>query len=87
MKFNDVLVSKKDRFSIGVEEESQRNYVSIPVSNPFIDYEEYYEIDKETFKQYRADMKLALNFVQQCRDRLMDNRLMVKPGKYRGTPL
>jgi hypothetical protein len=87
VKFNDVLVSKEERFSIGIEEESKRYYLSIPVSNPFVDYEEYYEIDRETFEQYQADMKLALEFVQQCRNRMMDDRLIIKPGKYRGTPL
>lgn len=87
MKFNDVFVSREDRFSIGVEEQSGRYYVSIPVSNGMVDYEEYYEIDKAQFGLYQADMQAALEFVKRCRNRESDDLLIVKPGKNRGTAM
>ena len=40
MKFSDVFTSRKHMFSIGVEETTGRFYVSIPVSNGMVDYEE-----------------------------------------------
>ena len=87
MQFNDIAVSRENRFSIGIEEESGRHYLSIPVSNQYVDYEEYYELTKELFDSFKANMGSALNFVEQCRDRKKDELLIQKPGKDRGVPL
>lgn len=87
MKFNDVAVHKEGRYSLGVEEESGKYYVSIPVSNRMVDYEEYYEIDKPTFERYRADIDSARELVDRIRKREMDHLLIVKPGRDRGTPI
>jgi hypothetical protein len=53
LKFKDVVVCRSERFSIGIEESSGRFYLSIPVSNGLVDYEEYYEIDREAFELTR----------------------------------
>lgn len=87
MKFKDLLVNKEERFSIGVEEQSGKFYLSIPVSNGFVDYEEYYEIDKKSFELYRSDMKSALNFVHECRNHKMDDLLIIRPGGNRGVAI
>lgn len=87
MKFNDVLVSREHRFSLGIEEESGRYYLSIPVSNGLADYEEYYEIDRTAFERYRVDPVAALPFVDRCRHRDADELLIVQPGSNRGTAL
>jgi hypothetical protein len=87
MKFKDVVVNREERFSVGVEEDSGKHYVSIPVSNGMVDYEEYYEIDPATFERYRADPASALDFVVKARNRQMDDRLIMKPGSKRGTPV
>jgi hypothetical protein len=87
LKFNDVLVSREFRFSLGEEEESGRYYVSIPVSNGLADYEEYYEIDRTAFERYRVDPAAALPFVDRCRNREADELLIVQPGSNRGTAL
>jgi hypothetical protein len=84
MKFNDVFVNKAERFSIGVEEESGRYYVSFPVRNEFADYEEYYEIDRAQFEHFQQDGAAALAFVTKCRNREKDELLIVKPGRLRG---
>jgi len=81
MKFKDVGVNREERYSVGIEEDSGKHYVSIPVSNGLVDYEEYYEIDQPTFERYRADPDSARDFVMRCRKREMDDRLIVKPGK------
>lgn len=87
MKFDDVVVSREGRFSIGVEAQSGRYYVSIPVSNGMVDYEEYYEIDRATFDLYCQDPNAARDFVERCRRREEDARLIVKPGTNRGTAI
>ena len=85
MKFKDVAVNRDERYALGIEQDSGKYYVSIPVSNGMVDYEEYYEIDKATFDQYRADLGSARDFVERCRKRQEDDKLIVKPGRNRGT--
>jgi hypothetical protein len=85
MKFKDVAVNRDERYALGIEEDSGKYYVSIPVSNGMVDYEEYYEIDKPTFERYRADLDSARDFVERARKRQEDERLIVKPGSNRGT--
>lgn len=87
LSFNDVVVCREERFSIGIEETSNRFYVAIPVSNNLVDYEEYYEIDREAFVRYQANPKAALGFVERCRNRDADEHLIYQPGKQRGSPL
>lgn len=84
MKFKDVVVNKAERFSIGVEEESGRYFVSFPVRNEFAEYEEYYEITPVQFQQFQQDDAAALAFVTQCRNREKDELLIVQPGRLRG---
>jgi hypothetical protein len=84
MKVNDAVVNKAERFSIGVEEESGRFYVSFPVRNEYAEYEEYYEIDRAQFELFQQDGAAALAFVTKCRKREKDELLIVKPGRLRG---
>ena len=87
MKFNDVIVYKDRRFSVGIEEESGKYYLSVPVSNSLVDYEEYYEITKDEFDQYKENVDAATEFAEQCRNRECDDRIMMKPGKDRGVAI
>jgi len=86
MKFTDILINKDNYFSIGLEETSGKYYLSIPVSNEFVDYEEYYWIDKKSFELYKDDISSAFSFVQECREHLNDKLLIIKPGSSRGVP-
>ena len=85
MRFTDVADYPQERFSVGVESESGRFYVSIPVSNPLIDYEEYDEVDRAQFDAYRADPDSAAGFLARCRNREADDLLMISPGEMAGT--
>lgn len=85
-RFKDVVVDRQERFAVGVEEASGRFYVSIPVSNGLVDYEEYYEIDADAFALYCKEPKAALGFVERCRRREEDRRLIYQPGARRGSP-
>lgn len=84
MKLNDVWVNREERFSIGIEETTGRFYVSFPVRNAMIDYEEYYVIDQARFDLFQKDSDTALAFVMKCRRREMDECLMIQPGSKRG---
>lgn len=84
MKFNDVFFNEKYRFSIGVENESGKKYLSIPVSNGVVDYEEYYEINETQFSSYQKMPSKAIEFLDKCRARQLDNLLILKPGNNRG---
>jgi hypothetical protein len=85
MDFRDAFVSRTHRFSLGREAQSGRFYLSIPVSSGPVDYEEYYEIDRDTFERFCRDESAALPFVARCRNREADDRLMIRPGANRGT--
>ncbi len=82
-----MLVCREERFSLGVEAASGRYYLSIPVANGMVDYEEYYEIDRAAFERYRVEPASAKGFVERCRNREADDLLMMKPGRDRGVPL
>jgi len=86
MRFTDVWFSRTLRFAIGVEEESGRYYLSIPVANRMVDYEEYYEIDRATYQRFRADPDAANAFADRCRNREVDDLLFHDPSRDRGTP-
>ena len=84
MKFEDAFFSEKDRLAIGVEKETGKHYLSIPVTNSFVDYEEYYEISEEVFNDYAQNLDKAIAFAEECRARIHDNLLIIKPGADRG---
>jgi hypothetical protein len=81
-----VFVDRVNRFSLDVDEETSRTFVSIPVRNQYVSYEENYEVDKDTFDRYVADPTLAHEFVRRARNRKLDHLLLLKPGTDRGAP-
>jgi hypothetical protein len=86
MNFVDEMVSRELRFSIGIKTRTGRYYLSIPVANRMVDYEEYYAIDRSAYERYRADPHSAADFVKRCRNRELDELLIVTPGRNRGVP-
>ena len=87
MKFNDLFFSKEKYFSVGIEEETGDYYVSIPVSNRHVDYEEYYWIDEQEFNKHKNDLIKLEYIADECRRRLRDKYLIIKPGTDRGEPI
>jgi hypothetical protein len=84
MIFEDCFFSAEHRFSIGREIDSGKYYLSIPVSNRLVDYEEYYEIIQSDAERFKNDIDMARQFAEKCRNRLMDHALIIKPGADRG---
>lgn len=87
MKFTDMYFNREERFSLGIEETSGKFYASFPVRNDMIEYEEYYEINREQFDLFQKDLNAALEFVNRCRRRELDELLIQKPGSRRGTAI
>lgn len=87
MKFTDIYFNREERFSLGIEETSGKLYVSFPVRNDMIEYEEYYEINRERFDLFQKDLNAALEFVNRGRRRELDELLIQKPGSRRGTSI
>ncbi len=87
MKFNDLVTSKEGRFSIGQDKDCGKYYLSIPVRNRMVDYEEHYELTAVEFYCYLKDSHRASEFAEQCRRHERDDRLFMMPGKDRGVPI
>jgi hypothetical protein len=85
--FLDQLVRKENRYSLGTETTSNKKYLSIPVANSFVDYEEYYEITLEQFDAFDINVNEAVIFADRCRQHMMDDLLIVKPGLNRGVAI
>jgi hypothetical protein len=86
MKFRDVKFSKKHRFSIGIEEKSNKYYISFPVYNGLAEYEEYYELIEQEYIDFILDLNKALPLLQKCKERKEEDRLLYQPSIKRGTP-
>ena len=86
MRPRAVVVDRVRRFSLDVDEESGRTFVSIPVRNQHAEYDEYYEVDLATFERFRSDPALAHPFVDRARARELDHLLLFAPGRDRGSP-
>ncbi len=87
MKFNDLFVFRADYFTIGQEVESGRYYLSIPVSNGFVEYEEYFGLSEEEFARFSAGLEEMRALAKECQARREDERLLTKPGSKRGEPV
>ncbi|MGI4876212.1 MAG: hypothetical protein ACRYG4_01855 [Janthinobacterium lividum] len=77
--------SRADRYSLGRDEVGGSYYLSIPVANRTIDYEEYYRLDPDKFARFVDDGSIAGAFAEACRRREHDDRLILPPGSDRGT--
>jgi len=84
VKWVDTKVDADNRFSIGVEENSGQKYLSIPVSNRHVDYEEYYLLTESQYVEFLANADKAASFANECKGRKHDSLLIIKPGKDRG---
>ncbi|WP_405135747.1 hypothetical protein [Nocardia sp. NBC_01388] len=87
MKFEDTYFSRELRFAVGVEQQSGKYYLSIPVSNGLVDYDEYYELDPATYERFIEDHAAASDFAIQCRRHEKDDLLIMKPGSNRGVAI
>ena len=84
-RFQDVYVSRSERYTLGYDTKDKTNFLSIPVANRMVDYEEYYSLRDQEMNLYQSDETRALKFADECRNRLHDDRLILPPGSDRGS--
>lgn len=87
MEFEEFFEFQEHRFSVGKEKSQGTFYLSFPVSNGLVDYDEYYAISTDEFEQFATYPSETLPFIEQCHQRRQDHRLLQKPGRNRGTPI
>lgn len=80
-----VHVDRERRFSLELDTESGRTFVSVSVDlrNGAISYDEWYEVSRDEFERYRAEPGLAHDLVERCRRGELDDRRVVPPGRCR----
>ena len=86
MKFDRTYFSRENRYSLGIERESETYYVDIPVSNQTLDYGEQYKLSPAEYELFMSNPPAAIEFVESCRRREQDARLFLQPGSDRGVP-
>ena len=86
MKFNRSFSSRENRYSLGIEIETQTHFAEIPVSNQMVDYSEQYKLSPEEYELFMSNLPAAIEFVESCRRREQDARLFRQPGSDRGVP-
>lgn len=79
-----VFVDRQRRFSLDVDEESGRTFVSIPVVNTKVEYCEWYEVEPDVFAAFCRDPALAHDLVAKAKRRELDHLLLLPPGTERG---
>lgn len=86
MRFKHLCVFQHERFAIGHDTETKQHYISFPVSNRMVDYEEYYALTPDESARLEACIGELRTLVAECRAHREDERLIMKPGSDRGTP-
>jgi hypothetical protein len=86
-RFEETSYSSEHRFSLGNDTKTGGHYLTIPVSNGVVDYNEQYGITTEQFQLFSTDLGAAVEFVEACRRRDHDDQLNYQPGTNRGTPV
>lgn len=84
-RFRDELFTRTGRFALGRDAETGQPYLSFPVSNRLVDYDEYYALTEAEYAAFRRDIRAADTFVRQARAHREDDRLIIQPGSDRGT--
>jgi len=84
-EMEDILVDREKRFSVEFDKNTNTPCISFPVRNSMCEYEEYYWLEDEEYHLFLHDRDALWAFVERCKEREMDERLMFHPGSRRGT--
>jgi hypothetical protein len=85
--FIDELLSVEGRYSIGYEKITGEYYISFPLTNHLVDYEEYYRLTKDEHDLFLLNQIEAKIFLEKCYRHLEDHRMIFyPPAPIRGAP-
>lgn len=62
-----IHINDKRYFSLGIDEETNKFYLSIPIGKGTMDYVEHYSISKSMVDDYPQNIKEVESFVAECR--------------------
>jgi len=79
-----IYIDAEERYSLEMETTTQTPCISFPVWNGMAEYAEYYWLEDEEYQRFLHDHDAMLVFVNRCKRREMDDRLMYQPGSSRG---
>ncbi|MBI0330936.1 hypothetical protein [Burkholderia plantarii] len=85
MRCHDRFVSRADRHALGIEMVSGRPYLSIPMANRLVDYDEHDLLSPDEAEPFAREPEAARRFADARRARQHDDRLLMPPGRDRGT--
>lgn len=86
-RFSETSFSVAHSFSFGSDLHTCEFYLSIPVSNGAVDYNEYYRVSTELARSFATDSQSCIAFAEACRRREHDDLLLYEPGGRRGAPI
>lgn len=96
-RFHDLKFSRHYRYAlgefaggidgVGVDRGLPGPYLSIPVSNRLVDYQEYYRLDPAEYAAFLTREAAAVDFANACCRREHDDRLIYQPGTDRGSSI
>lgn len=68
-RFQDTFISREHRFSLGIDLQTDRHYLSTPVSgvNRAVEWEAYFTITEGQFQDFQANPASTDAFTEDCR--------------------
>ncbi|MHA6732114.1 hypothetical protein [Devosia sp. A369] len=69
-RFTDITVHPRHRFSLGLDNQTGKYYLSTPISgfNRGAEYEAYYWVSTEEFERFRDTPGASADFLESCRN-------------------
>jgi hypothetical protein len=86
-RFEETFLSREHHYSLGNDLKVGGHYLSISVSDGVVDYDEHYGVSTAQFQRFSENPTAALEFVEGCRRRELDDQLIYQPSTNRGTPV
>jgi hypothetical protein len=85
-RFEETYFSLEHRYSLGIDLKVDGYFLSFPVTNGVVDYEEHYGLTSAQYELLMTDQTAALKFLDECRRREHDELLVYRPHSSRGIP-
>jgi len=87
MIFTDTHVNKEKRYSLGIEKNSGEFYISFPVYNGLVEYEEYYQLTTEQYDGYPENSVELEQFLNECKSQKKMSYYYKKLARFVAMPL
>ncbi|RXF67092.1 hypothetical protein [Hansschlegelia zhihuaiae] len=79
LQFDELMISQEERYSLGIERTTGKHYLSVEMTQDYVEFEEFYEISEEEFASMLDDPEAGQAFARRCRAGGEDSRLFRRP--------